>query len=133
MVQERGLRNAGTALVLFMHPNLGGCRRLGITVSKRVGNAVCRVRIKRLIRDIFRKERGRLPPSVDLVVIARRPAAEADREALLKEFSRAAAYFKKKTQQPQKSAARRESPGVPSDAAANCPVLQTQSMQHGGR
>lgn len=95
-VQERGLRNAGAALVLFACFNELGRRRLGLTVSKRVGNAVCRVRVKRLLRDIFRKERGRLPASVDLVIIARSQASKADRAALLKEFSRAAAYYRKR-------------------------------------
>lgn len=99
-VQERGLRNAGTALVLFAYPNETGRRRLGLTVSKRVGNAVCRVRVKRLLRDIFRKERGRLPASIDLVVIARSPAARSDRAALLKEFVRAAGYFRKRLAAP---------------------------------
>ena len=46
-------------------------RRLGISVSRKVGNAVVRNRIKRGVRDRFRRQRGLLPESVDLVVIAR--------------------------------------------------------------
>ena len=92
-MQERGLRSAGTALVLLALPTSLGWRRLGVTVSRKVGNAVCRARVKRLVRDIFRQERGRLPPSVDLVAIARHPAAAATREALAREFVRAAAFF----------------------------------------
>lgn len=94
-VQERGLRHAGAALVLLALPNALGWRRLGLTVSRKVGNAVCRARIKRRLRDIFRKERERLPPSLDLVIIARRGAAEATREALFKEFARGAAFFRR--------------------------------------
>ncbi len=92
-VQERGLRHAGAALVLLALPTSLGWRRLGLTVSRKVGHAVCRAQVKRRLRDIFRKERGRLPPSVDVVIIARRPAAEASRAALLREFERAAAFF----------------------------------------
>lgn len=92
-VQERGLRHAGAALVLLALPTSLGRRRLGLTVSRKVGHAVCRARVKRRLRDIFRKERGRLPPSVDLVIIARKAAAEASYEALLREFTRAAAFF----------------------------------------
>jgi ribonuclease P protein component len=95
MVQERGLRYAGAALVLLALPTALRWRRLGLTVSRKVGNAVCRGRVKRRLRDIFRKERACLPPSVDLVVIARAPAADATREALLKEFTRAAAFFRR--------------------------------------
>jgi ribonuclease P protein component len=50
--------------------------RLGITVSRRVGNAVVRNRIKRRVREWFRRERGRLRDGVDVVVIGRAAAAE---------------------------------------------------------
>jgi len=45
--------------------------RLGVTVSKRVGNAVVRNHLKRLIREWFRIARNTLPDGTDLVVIAR--------------------------------------------------------------
>jgi ribonuclease P protein component len=48
--------------------------RLGVTVSKRVGNAVIRNRVKRRIREWFRHAREGLPDGSDVVVIARRKA-----------------------------------------------------------
>lgn len=48
--------------------------RLGVTVSKRVGNAVVRNRVKRCIREWFRHARAELPYPSDIVVIARRTA-----------------------------------------------------------
>lgn len=45
--------------------------RIGITVSRQVGNAVRRNRIKRLVREAFRKHRSLLPSACDLVVIAK--------------------------------------------------------------
>jgi len=51
------------------------CRRLGVTVSRRVGNAVVRNRIKRGIREWFRRNRDALDGPADYVVIARRRAA----------------------------------------------------------
>ena len=46
--------------------------RLGVTVSRRIGNAVVRNRVKRRVREIFRKElRARLPVGTSIVVIAR--------------------------------------------------------------
>jgi ribonuclease P protein component len=53
----------------------GGCgARLGITVSSKVGNSVVRNRIKRRVREFFRR-RAALRPSVDILVIARKSAA----------------------------------------------------------
>ena len=49
-------------------------RRLGVTVSKRVGNSVIRNRVKRRIREWFRHSREELPDGSDIVVIARRAA-----------------------------------------------------------
>lgn len=42
--------------------------RLGLSVGRRVGNAVTRNRIKRLLREAFRLEQNLLPPGVDMVV-----------------------------------------------------------------
>jgi len=49
--------------------------RLGITVSRKVGNAVVRNRVKRSVREWFRARRPRLAPGVELVVIGRSAAA----------------------------------------------------------
>lgn len=46
--------------------------RLGITVSKKVGNAVVRNRVKRVIREFFRCNRSRFDKPVDLSIIAKR-------------------------------------------------------------
>jgi ribonuclease P protein component len=50
--------------------------RLGIVASRKVGNAVRRNRIKRLLREAFRKRAAELPRGIDLVVIARAGAHE---------------------------------------------------------
>jgi ribonuclease P protein component len=51
-------------------------RRLGVTVSKRVGNAVVRNQLKRRIREWFRQARAGLPDRSDIVVIARPSARD---------------------------------------------------------
>ena len=56
--------------------------RLGLTVSRKVGNAVVRNRFKRRVRTWFRRKRGDFPQSVDLVVIARPAAADLSFEEL---------------------------------------------------
>ena len=49
--------------------------RLGITVSGKVGNSVVRNRIKRQVREFFRRRRAELRPGTDILVIARKSAA----------------------------------------------------------
>jgi ribonuclease P protein component len=51
--------------------------RLGITVTRKIGNAVARNRIKRLVREVFRLHRARLPEGLDLVWVAKQQAAQA--------------------------------------------------------
>lgn len=58
--------------VLYGAANDVGFARLGITVSRRVGNAVARNRWKRLLREAFRLSQHELP-SLDLVCVARAP------------------------------------------------------------
>ncbi|MEI7687707.1 MAG: ribonuclease P protein component [Planctomycetota bacterium] len=54
-------------------PNRLGDSRLGLSVSRRYGNAVRRVRLRRLYREAFRLGRHELPAGLDLVMIPRSP------------------------------------------------------------
>ena len=67
--------------------------RLGITVSKKVGNSVQRNRVKRLIRETFRMLKHELLPNYDIVVVGRTAACglsgHQTRESLLNLFCRA--------------------------------------------
>lgn len=57
--------------------------RLGLSVSRKVGGAVERNLVKRLLREAFQAARGRLPAELDIVVVARPDARElAEREGL---------------------------------------------------
>jgi ribonuclease P protein component len=57
--------------------------RLGLSVSRRVGGAVDRSRVKRVLREAFWAEADRLPPGADYVVVARPDARElAEREGM---------------------------------------------------
>lgn len=75
-VTRQGRRAASDAFVVLVAlDSTGGRPRLGVTVSRRVGNAVVRNRVKRRIREWFRRERERLPAGAEVLVIARKEAA----------------------------------------------------------
>ena len=81
-VQERGKKVAEDPLLGVALRNELGFTRLGITVSSKVGNAVVRARLRRQLREIFRKRREELPVGIDLVLIARNSAKDAAFDAL---------------------------------------------------
>ena len=89
--QFRAVYDAGAKLhsekfVLFGRENSLSHHRLGITVSRKVGGAVVRNRVKRLFREIFRKSFAEIPGHFDLVVNAKRTCAGAPYCILREEF-----------------------------------------------
>ena len=64
--------------------------RLGLTVSQKVGGAVRRNRVKRLLREVFRRERGLFPSGAEVVVIAKAQTPIDDFAAVRAELAQAA-------------------------------------------
>lgn len=88
-VSQQGRRSASSSVVLLVADGGQGCR-LGITVSRKVGNAVARNRIKRRIRDWFRRTRSGLRQDLDVVVIAKPGACALSTQELGAELERLA-------------------------------------------
>ena len=87
---EGGLKLYQPHFILFARANSLTHHRLGITVTRKVGGAVVRNRIKRLFREIYRRVASEIPGSFDLVVNARRGAEAAGFSGLREQFLAAA-------------------------------------------
>lgn len=74
-VYRNGKSFANKYLVMYVLENGTSCNRLGISVSKKVGNSVVRHRIKRIIKESYRLHEGVFNSGLDIVVVARQSAA----------------------------------------------------------
>ena len=87
-VYRHGRSFANRLLVMYVLPNQGSTSsRIGISVSKKVGNSVIRHRIKRLIRESHRLNRQKIAGGFDIVVIARNEAKNRDYWDMEKAFT----------------------------------------------
>lgn len=75
-VYRMGCKKNTPHFLLLVSENNNSQSRLGITVSRKIGNAVVRNRVKRSIREFFRINRFRFDIPVDLSVIAKRGAGQ---------------------------------------------------------
>ena len=85
-VYREGRRVGSRSFTLFGLPNETGRYRLGITVTRKVGCAVRRNRIKRILREIFRKNLRDHRTGLDIVVNAHRGLDTTDSKKLESEF-----------------------------------------------
>lgn len=80
-------RRVSTQHFLFLwQPNGLALTRLGITVTRKIASAVGRNRVKRLLREVFRRSGTVLPAGLDLVVVARRGAPELGLDQVTQEW-----------------------------------------------
>ena len=75
-VYQNGKSKANKYLVMYVLPNDHNEIRIGISVSKKVGNSIVRHRLTRLIRETYRLHREELADGYDIVVIARNSAKD---------------------------------------------------------
>ena len=78
LVYRTGRSKANKYLVFYYKKNSFGYNRLGISVSKKVGNSVVRHRVTRLIRESYRLNQEKLKNGYDIVIVARNTAKDID-------------------------------------------------------
>ena len=81
-VYKQGKSKANKYLVMYIKENGLERNRIGISVSKKVGNSVVRHRVTRLIRESYRLHESVFNSGLDIVVVARSAAAQADYEKI---------------------------------------------------
>lgn len=103
-VQSQGQRASTPHFTLLVAPSaLPGPSRLGIVVTKKIGNAVARNRVKRVCRECFRQWPEFVPEGIDLVVIAKEGAPELGLAAVREEWERARGTVLKRCQAVKKA------------------------------
>jgi len=70
----------------FVIPNQQETSRLGITVTRKTGKSVDRNRSRRLVREVFRKNKWRVPPGVDIVINVKTALSSAGYDELEGDF-----------------------------------------------
>ena len=76
-IYKNGKSQANRYLVMYLSENRIGKNRIGISVSKKVGNSVIRHRLTRLVRESYRLHEDMFNSGLDIVVIVRITAKDA--------------------------------------------------------
>ncbi|OAG27616.1 ribonuclease P protein component [Thermodesulfatator autotrophicus] len=86
-VYREGKRLSLPYLRVILAPNTLGYSRLGLSVSKKVGNAVKRNYVKRVLREIFRRNKDMFPASHDIVIIPKKAILERSPAEIKKDLA----------------------------------------------
>jgi ribonuclease P protein component len=86
---KNGRRYRGRYFNLIFLPNALDHSRMAVVVSRKVGNAVARNRIKRRVRDVYRRNKGLFKEALDLLVVARPEIATLGGPELRSEYIQA--------------------------------------------
>ncbi|MDP7035391.1 MAG: ribonuclease P protein component [Planctomycetota bacterium] len=99
-VYRNGFSARALGVVGYFIPNDRNCSRLGMAVSRKVGNSPRRNRIKRLFREGFRYENVRFEPPMDIVLIPVEPNKDFSlveiRQSLKLMFEKARKFYSKR-------------------------------------
>ena len=70
-VYDKGNSYANRELIMYISKNGTDTKRLGVSVSKKVGNSIVRHRLARLVREAFRLNTNHIPDGIDVVVVVK--------------------------------------------------------------
>jgi ribonuclease P protein component len=82
----KGKSAAAPSLVVYFRHTGRAYNQIGFTVSTKIGNAVCRNRVRRRLREIYRLNELRLRKGIDMVIVARRKSPLASYAELEKAY-----------------------------------------------
>jgi len=75
-IRSHGRRYRVGPFIMIVAENELGYRRIGVSVSRKAGKAVVRNRIRRVIKEYFRLNKEKFPPSSDILFICREPVGD---------------------------------------------------------
>ena len=84
----RGRSTSADCLVVYAMRNKYGVGRLGITVGVKLGSAVQRNHVKRVIREVYRLHKDQIRPNTDIIIVARHRAVHASYAQIERAFLR---------------------------------------------
>jgi ribonuclease P protein component len=87
VIAKEGTRRHTKNFMIISRKNDQGFSRVGAVASKRLGQAVERNRVKRLMREFFRRNKDRLPPSTDYVIVGKKGAQDLPYAHVVDELS----------------------------------------------
>jgi ribonuclease P protein component len=85
---DKGRRYHTDHFIVVVMQKINGPTRLGVTASKKVGGAVQRNRVKRLVREFFRRNYEKLNPQIDISIIAKKGASDLKYDAVFNELKK---------------------------------------------
>ena len=87
-VYDTGKKIQARFFTAFILPNSQPQSRIGITATRRTGNSVVRNRLRRRVRELYRRNKSRVPPGIDIVINVKDGLARAGYDEIEKDFAK---------------------------------------------